>query len=81
MELNDGFFMQGQTSTSGGPADGHYAALGIAHSASQQDIRRAYHKLAAQWHPDKWGTAGAEHQADAESRFRRIKDAYEALAL
>lgn len=75
------FITQGAMSSSGGPADGRHAALGVGHSASQQDIRRAYHKLAAQWHPDKWGTAGAEQQADAETRFRRIKDAYEALAL
>lgn len=72
--------MQGSTSNSTGPADGHHAVLGVACGASQQEVRRAYHKLAAQWHPDKWGTAAPDQQAEAESRFRSIKDAHEALA-
>ena len=73
--------MQGADArSSSSPGGGHHAALGVAHGASQQEIRRAYHRLAAQWHPDKWGTAHVEQQAEAEARFRRMKDAYEALA-
>ena len=66
-------------SSSSGSVSTHFAVLGVRNGASKQDVRLAYLKLAAQWHPDKWGTATPEQQAEAETRFRGIKEAYEAL--
>jgi DnaJ-class molecular chaperone len=54
--------------------------LGLSGTASAQDVRRAYLRLAATWHPDKWATADAQDQATAAARFEDIKTSYDALA-
>lgn len=53
----------------------YYKVLGISPSARQDEIKKAYRKLAHQYHPDKntAGKAGEEH-------FRLIKEAYEVLS-
>ena len=54
--------------------------LGLPGSASAQDVRRTYLRLAAKWHPDKWATADLQEQASAAARFGDIKAAYDSLA-
>lgn len=54
-------------------------ALGLPPLASADDIRRAYLRLAAECHPDKWTTASPEEQAAAEERFKSMKTAYDVL--
>lgn len=51
----------------------YYKTLGVARSASQDDIQKAYRKLARQYHPDVNKTTGAE------DRFKEIGEAYEVL--
>lgn len=53
----------------------YYAILGIARSATLDDIKKAYRQLALQWHPDK-------HQGspEAENRFKNISEAYQILS-
>ena len=34
-------------------ADDYYAVLGVPRDADEQQIKRAYRKLAVRWHPDK----------------------------
>jgi molecular chaperone DnaJ len=56
--------------------DDHYATLGVEHTASSDDITRAYRKLAMKWHPDR--NHGNENAVEA--MFKRIKEAYEVLS-
>ena len=56
------------------PVKDYYAALEIPPSASIADIKKAYRKLALQFHPDK--NPGDPY---AGSRFAEIKEAYEVL--
>lgn len=51
----------------------YYAVLGVARSASQEEIQRAYRKLARKSHPDVDKTPGAN------DRFKHITEAYEVL--
>ena len=51
----------------------YYAALGVARDASQDEIKRAYRKLARKYHPD------VSKEADAEARFKEIGEANEVL--
>jgi curved DNA-binding protein len=51
----------------------YYEALGVPRDASNEDIRRAYRKLARQYHPD------VNKAPDAEDRFKEISEAYEVL--
>ena len=58
-------------------ANRHYAALGVAHGAPMDEVKRAYRRLVMRWHPDRY--RGGD-RAEAERRFREITTAYEALA-
>lgn len=56
------------------PRKDYYKILGIGENASQDDIKKAYRKLAKEYHPDK-------HAGDknAEDKFKDISDAYSIL--
>jgi uncharacterized membrane protein YkvA (DUF1232 family) len=56
-----------------------HAILNISATASQQEIKAAYRKLASQYHPDKVAHLGKEFQELAEKRFKEIQEAYQAL--
>src|SRR5579864_1076306 len=51
-----------------------YETLGVAKSADAEELKRAYRKLAMQWHPDRNpGDKSAEH------KFKDISEAYDVL--
>ncbi|MHB8521706.1 MAG: DnaJ C-terminal domain-containing protein [Limisphaerales bacterium] len=52
----------------------YYESLGVARTASQEDIRKSFRKLARQYHPDV-----AKNKATAEEKFKEINEAYEVL--
>ncbi|KAD5961801.1 hypothetical protein E3N88_13274 [Mikania micrantha] len=52
-----------------------YKILGVSKTASISEIKRAYKKLALQWHPDK----NVDNREEAENKFREIAAAYEIL--
>ncbi len=56
-------------------AEDYYKILGIEKSASADDIKKAYRKLALKWHPDK----NPGNKA-AEEKFKKINEAYAVLS-
>src|SRR3954470_995464 len=55
----------------------YYEVLGVPKNASEDEIKKAYRKLAMKYHPDRnQGDSGK----DAEARFKEAKEAYEMLS-
>lgn len=52
----------------------YYEVLGVSRETKEEDIRRAYRKLALQYHPDR------NKDANAAERFKEISEAYEVLS-
>jgi curved DNA-binding protein len=51
----------------------YYATLGIERTATQDEVKRAYRKLARKYHPD------VSKEPDTEARFKEVAEAHEAL--
>ncbi|MCR8667114.1 TerB family tellurite resistance protein [Aestuariibaculum sp. M13] len=60
-------------------ADNAYKILEIDKSATNDDIKKAYRKMAKKYHPDRVIHLGEEHQKGAEEKFRQVQQAYEQL--
>ena len=56
-----------------------FTILEIDPSANDQEIKRAYRKMAAKFHPDKVSHLGKEFQEMAEEKFKAISEAYEQI--
>lgn len=52
----------------------YYQVLNVPENASQDDIKKAFRKLASHWHPDK------NSQPEAEEKFKEINEAYSVLS-
>lgn len=52
----------------------YYEVLGLGKNASDDEIKKAYRKLARQYHPD------VNKEADAETKFKEVKEAYDVLS-
>ncbi|PSR84973.1 DnaJ subfamily B member like [Actinidia chinensis var. chinensis] len=57
----------------------YYGVLGVSADSSDEVIRRAYRKLAMQWHPDKW-TRTPSLLGNAKRKFQQIQEAYSVLS-
>ncbi|GHP05944.1 hypothetical protein PPROV_000469100 [Pycnococcus provasolii] len=56
-----------------------YALLEVDAGVSVKELKKAYRRLAAKWHPDKWVKGTETEKSEAEAKFKAIKDAYEML--
>lgn len=52
----------------------YYEVLGVGKNAGDEEIKKAYRKLARQYHPD------VNKAADAEAKFKEVKEAYDVLS-
>ncbi|KRY77468.1 DnaJ -like protein subfamily B member 6-B [Trichinella pseudospiralis] len=62
-------------SNSGEKHVSYYEVLGIHNESTDQEIKKAYRRLALRWHPDK----NPHNKVEAEKRFKEISEAYEVL--
>ena len=56
----------------------YYEVLGVAKNAAEDEIKKAYRKLAMKYHPDRNQGEGAKK---AEEKFKECKEAYEMLTV
>jgi DnaJ family protein B protein 6 len=54
----------------------YYEVLGVEEKSTDEEIKRAYKKLAVRWHPDK----NQDNKAEAEEKFKSISEAYTVLS-
>jgi DnaJ like chaperone protein len=54
-----------------------YKILGVTASASNEEVKKAYRKMAITHHPDKVASMGEEYQKGAQEKFLKIQEAYE----
>ena len=62
------------------PDDTDYIILGLNRDATPEQIKKQYHLLAAQFHPDSGADLSPEQQNITEDAFKRIQAAYERLS-
>ncbi len=56
-----------------------YALLGVSCSASAEEIKKAFHSKAKEFHPDKHGAASPEQRQEMEIRMKAVNRAYKVL--
>lgn len=56
-------------------SESYYDLLGVSSSATEQELKKAYRKLAVKYHPDK-----NQGDKEAEEKFKKISEAYEVLS-
>ncbi|MCE3216508.1 hypothetical protein HAX54_006734 [Datura stramonium] len=54
----------------------YYNVLNVGKTATDDDLKKAYRKLAMKWHPDK----NPNNKTEAEAQFKQISEAYEILS-
>ena len=57
--------------------DGDYKILEIDRSASNEDLKKAYRRMAMKFHPDKVSHLGDDFQNAAKEKFQKVNQAYE----
>jgi len=71
---SDSIFAQFQPSN-----ESNYKILEIDPSATDEQVKKAYRKMAVKYHPDKVATLGEDVQKAAEEKFKAVSQAYEAI--
>ena len=58
----------------------YYEILGVKKGASDDEIKKAYRKLVAKWHPDRWVNGTDEEKKTAEAKIKEINEANSVLS-
>lgn len=59
--------------------DSKYRILEVDPNATDDEVKKAYRKMAVKYHPDKVATLGEDIQKAAEEKFKAVSQAYEAI--
>jgi DnaJ like chaperone protein len=59
--------------------DSDYKVLGLDKDATDEEVKKAYRKMAIKFHPDKVAQMGEEYQKGAKEKFQQIQDSYEGI--
>lgn len=59
--------------------DSDYRILEVGPGASDEEVKKAYRRMAVKFHPDKVADLGEEAQKIAKERFQKVQDAWEAI--
>jgi DnaJ like chaperone protein len=62
-------------SLGGQSLDDAYKVLGLTKDATDDEVRKAYRKLALQYHPDRVATLGDDVKEAAKKKFQELNDA------
>ena len=57
----------------------YYSILELTNNASNEEIKKAYRKMALMYHPDKQNGKSETEQTEAEVKFKEVAEAYEIL--
>lgn len=57
----------------------HYTTLGVSPDVAQDELRRAYHREARRWHPDRSSERTGAEADRADEAMRRVNDAWRVL--
>ncbi|MCH2181286.1 MAG: J domain-containing protein [Mariniblastus sp.] len=60
-------------------ADDYYKELGVSRSATEEEIQKAYRKLARKYHPDLHADKSEKEKEEAKQKFQQIQHAYDVL--
>lgn len=61
------------------PKTDPYKVLGVDRSVSDDEVKKAYRRMAMKYHPDKVESLGEEVKRNSEAQFRQINEAYEQI--
>ncbi len=59
--------------------DSSYKILEIKPTATDEDVKKAYRRMAMKYHPDKVSHLGEEFRKTADEKFKKVNEAYEKI--